>query len=85
MHRAVASASLFTSVVKIASKPAASASRATFRTSLARHPAPGMTVSPSRCVLIPGLPFVSAFSFLNTGPHLIDGCLAKTGLTIEAW
>ena len=50
---AVASASLFTSVVKIASKPAASASRATFRTSLARHPAPGMTVSPSRCVLIP--------------------------------
>ena len=53
MSCAVASASLFTSVVKIASKPAASASRATFRTSLARHPAPGMTVSPSRCVLIP--------------------------------
>jgi hypothetical protein len=21
---------------------------------------------------------------LNTGPHLIDGCLAKTGLTIES-
>ena len=64
MSCAVASASLFTSVVKMASNPAASASRATFRTSLARHPAPGMTVIPSRCVLM-----AASFPLCKGGRH----------------
>src|SRR6516165_967708 len=44
----VARASLLTSAVKIASKPASSASRATALISAARHPAPGMIPRPSR-------------------------------------
>jgi len=53
MSCAVARASLFTSVVKMASKPASSAALATSRMSLARQPAPGMTVTPNRSALIP--------------------------------
>src|SRR5262245_59341901 len=53
MSCAVARASLFTSVVKMASKPASSATLAASRMSLARQPAPGMTVTPSRSTLIP--------------------------------
>jgi hypothetical protein len=48
---AVASASLLTSAVKIASKPASSASLATALTSAARHPAPGMIPRPSRSAI----------------------------------
>src|SRR5215469_17567735 len=48
---AVARASLLTSAVKIASKPASSASRATALISAARHPAPGISPRPSRSVI----------------------------------
>jgi hypothetical protein len=48
MSWAVAMASLLTSVVKIASNPASSASRATVWMSCALQPAPGMTVIASR-------------------------------------
>ena len=52
---AVVIVSLLTSVENIASKPACSASRATWRTSAARQPAPGTTVRASRSVVIGSL------------------------------
>ena len=52
---AMARESLLTSAVKIASKPASSASRATILISEARHPTPGMSPSPSLSAILPSL------------------------------
>jgi len=53
---AVAMASLLTSVVKTASNPASSASRAPICMSRALQPAPGMTPSASGSVISPSVP-----------------------------
>src|SRR5918999_4508359 len=50
---AVVIVSLFASVVKIASNPCSSASRAAVRTSGARQPTPVITAIPTRCGSIP--------------------------------
>src|SRR6516225_7949473 len=64
---AVARASLLTSAVKIASKPASSASRATALISAARHPAPGISPRPSRSVISGPSCSVAAYITLTSG------------------
>src|SRR5688572_12401663 len=70
---AVVRVSLLTSVEKIASKPACSASAATVRMSTARHPAPGMTVRASRCGSMPGSLLGGAGAAAEAGPPGAQG------------